>query len=48
MDPVLVIVSDIGQSKDFSNTVGVIPDPSIPREFANFIDRHGAIIADEV
>ena len=47
-DQVLVIISNVGQSKDVGNTLGLIPELSIPREVVDLIDGHGAIIAAEV
>ena len=48
LEPFLFVVSNVRQSKDVGNTLGLIPELSIPREVVDLIDGHGAIVADEV
>ena len=47
-DPVLVIVSDAGQSKDVGNTLGVVSKLPITREVDDFIDRDSYRVTAEV
>ena len=48
LDPILVIVRDVGQSKDVGNTLGVIPESPIPMNVADLIDGHSARVTYEV
>ena len=41
LDPLLVVISNVGQSKDVVNTLGVIPHAPISREVADLIDGDG-------
>ena len=45
LDPILVIVRDVGQSKDVGNTLGVIPHAPIPKEVTKLINWDGASVA---
>ena len=48
LDPVLVVISDFGKSKDVGYNLGVITHTTISRDFAKFIDGDGASVASEV
>ena len=47
-DPVLVIVSDAGQSKDVGKTLGVVSQLLIPREVDDLIDGDSSSVTAEV
>ena len=47
-DLVVGIISNSEHSKDFGDTLGAVPNSSIPRWVSNLIDGHVSIIASEV
>ena len=47
-DPVILIVSNVGQYKDVGDTIGLVLDLYIPREVSYLVYGHGAIVAAEV
>ena len=48
LDPLLVFIIDVGQSKDVGDTLGVIPQATISREVGEFIDGDRIIFLAEV
>ena len=47
-DPVILIVSNVGQYKDVGDTIGLVLDLYIPREVSYLVYGHGDIVAAEV